>query len=81
MSIIRLQGNAVLFDTTINQFSIKPETRTTIVDLAESGYIVNVIPENVNFNYLNYVINQNKRLVVTDGKNFSLDINEFGSSR
>ncbi len=80
-STVRLEGNAIIFDSTKNQYSRKPELRTTIVDLAESGYIVNFIPSKVNIRDLQYILNQNKRLVVTDGKDFSLDINEFGAAR
>ena len=80
-SVVRLQGNTVIFDSAKNTFIKKPETRTTIVDLSESGYIVNMIDKNVNINELQYIIDNNKHLILTDKKDFSLNINEFGSNR
>lgn len=80
-SVVRLQGRVVVFDTSKNQYVRKPELRTTVIDLAESGYIVNILPPNVDIDSLQYTHNSDRRLVVTDGKGFTLDINEFGSMR
>jgi len=78
---VRMQGNAFIFDAAKNQFLKKPEERTTIVDLAESGYIVNMIPHDVDIGELVYTLSDRKRLTLTDNKNFRLDINEFGFNR
>ncbi len=80
-SVVRIQGKAFILDSSKNQYIRKPETRTTIIDLAESGYIVNIIPNTVSVTNLRYELNKDKNLVVTDGLAFSLDINEFGFQR
>ncbi len=76
----RLQGYAFIFDTADNQFTKKPEVRTTIVDLAESGYIVNIIPHEVHVDDLTYTVSRKKRLILSDGKDFELDIHELGAN-
>ena len=68
-AIVRLQGNAVIYDAASNTYVKKTETRTTIIDLSLSGYITNIIDKNVIIGELQYVINPNKRLTLTDGKN------------
>ena len=50
----------------------------TIVDLAESGYIVNVIDIDIDLDKVRYRYLPEQGLVVTDDKDFVLDINEFG---
>jgi hypothetical protein len=80
-AVVRLKGNAIIYDNSKNAYAKKPETRTTIIDLAASGYIVNIIDIDVDINELHYVYDNNKRLILTDDKNFSLDINEFGLNR
>jgi hypothetical protein len=49
------------------------------MDLAGSGYIVNVISSNVELESVRYKYVQEIGLIATDGKQFSLNINEFGS--
>lgn len=77
----RLQGFVFVYDSIKSQFDRKPEARTTIIDLAESGHIVNVIPRSVEIDKLQYMISAQKRLVITDNQGFALDIHEFGSNR
>ncbi len=79
--VVKLQGHAVIFDNSKNLYVKKPETRYTIIDLSESGYIVNVIEKSVIISELQYIIDNNKNLILTDKKSFSLDINEFGANR
>ena len=78
-AVCRLEGYAFIYDSGDNMFTRKKELRTTIVDLAESGYIVNVIPNDVNLADIMYKYESGYGVVATDGKQFRLDINEFGS--
>jgi uncharacterized protein YllA (UPF0747 family) len=80
-SIVRLLGYTIIFDKTKNVFVKSREVRATIMDLAESGYIVNFIPDDVNIADLIYKYDNEKKLIMTDEKSFTLDINEFGISR
>ena len=79
-TLARLKGNAFVLDTTTNQYIRRSEVRIRIIGLAESGNIINVLPAEADLEQAKYTQNDEKRLVVTDGKTFSLDINEFGSS-
>lgn len=82
-SVVRLRGYTFVFefDVMVNHFVRRPESRTKIVSLADSGNIINVIPAEVDLEELEYKTSAKKHLVVTDGKTFSLDINEFGGLR
>jgi hypothetical protein len=78
-ALCRITGYAFIFDHKTDTFVRRPERRTTIIDLAESGYIVNIIDagvelENVSYRYLAEV-----GLSITDGKEFVLNVNEFTS--
>lgn len=78
-ALCRVEGFAFVRDPQSGMYQKKPELRTTIVDLAESGYIVNIINSEVNLSEVSYSYVENIGLVATDGKGFSLDINEFGT--
>ncbi|MGB5738298.1 MAG: hypothetical protein WBM54_03040, partial [Woeseia sp.] len=73
-----LQGYAFVYDPKLETYTRKPEQRRTVIDLAESGYVVNIIASNVNLEEVSYKYQQSSGMVATDGKDFSLDINEFG---
>jgi hypothetical protein len=60
-------------------FNKKPEKRISVIDLSESGYIVNLIDKAVALEHISYKYEQAVGLVATDGKEFSLNINEFGA--
>ena len=75
-----LRGYAFVFEPGINEFTRRPELRTRIFSVAQSGLIVNKIPTEVAIASLHYRVVE-KHLVVTDGRSFTLDINEFGGAR
>ena len=51
------------------------------MDLSSSGYWVNLIPKGVELSDLHYTYDSENKLILTDGKSFDLDINEFGALR
>ncbi|HPR07482.1 MAG TPA: hypothetical protein PLI17_12695, partial [Denitromonas sp.] len=57
----------------------RAERRFTIVDLGDSGYVVNLIESRVDIDAVTYKYLSNIGLVATDGKSFVLNINEFGA--
>ena len=77
-ALCRMEGYAFVYDVKSAQYKKKPEKRLTIVDLAESGYIVNIIDASLDLDSVQYKYLLDIGLVATDGKNFSLDIHEFG---
>jgi hypothetical protein len=80
-TIARIEGYVFVFDTRKNEYIRKPAMRERIVSLVDSNNIVNIIPQSVNIEELSYQTSVDNRTVVTDGKSFSLDINEFSSMR
>ena len=76
-----VRGYAFVFSTTRNEFTRRPERRTRVISLADAGNIINVIPRDVDLEALTYAYSENRRLTVTDGKDFLLDINEFSGNR
>jgi len=80
-AVVRAQGHAFIFDGISGRYEKKDNQRTTICDLAGSGYIVNVLPEAVQLQDLRYEVVDRDYTALVDGKSFELDINEFGSNR
>ena len=78
---VRLEGYAFVFDTNSGSYTKKPERRVRIVSLIDAQLIINVMPATVDLENLSYQVSASNHLVITDGKSFSLDINEFGISR
>lgn len=78
-SVCRMHGFAFIYDVKKTEFVKKPDKRTTIINLAESGYVVNVVDPSVVIENVHYKYSQDIGLIATDDKEFSLDINEFGA--
>jgi hypothetical protein len=76
-SVCRLEGFAFVYDNKSTTFIRKPERRITVFDLAESGYIVNVIDSAVNLELVTYRYSRESGLIATDEREFSLNINEY----
>lgn len=78
-ALCRLEGYVFINDKDASTYLRRPEKRITIIDLAESGYIVNFIDQAVNIEKVSYRYISGVGLSATDGENFSLNINEYGS--
>jgi hypothetical protein len=79
-NIIRVKGYVFVLDRGSNQFIKKQGLRDRVLTLGER-LTINVIPQEVNLDDVEYIDEGKDGLVVTDGKSFSLDINEFSASR
>ena len=77
-ALCRIDGYVFVRDPKSEMYVKKADPRSTIFDLAESGYIVNIIDKNVNLKEVNYRYLDNKGLAAVDDQGFVLDINEFG---
>ena len=78
--VIRLQGYIWVFDLSDGRFVRKPEKRERIIHL-HGRLTINVIPRDVDPSMVKYVVDPQRGLQVTDGKDFSLDIAEFSVKR
>ncbi|MFH2104700.1 MAG: hypothetical protein ABII72_00490 [Parcubacteria group bacterium] len=76
---IRAKGYVWIFDGSKNEFTKRPTPRDRVIGLG-SRLVINVLPEEVNLDNIKY-IDEDGRLVATDGENLHLDINEFSASR
>ena len=72
-----MRGYVFVFNSGRNEFKKRPELRIRIFSLGQANYIVNKIPLEVVIESLEYRM-VNNRLAITDNRDFSLDINEFG---
>lgn len=80
-AVARVQGIVFIYDEMKAQYVKKTKKRTTILSLAESGYIVNVLPQSVDIDSLKYQTVDRTYLAVVDDKGFELEINEFSVRR
>lgn len=78
-ALCRVEGYAFIYDSRRTEFVKKSGLRTTIIDLAESGYVANIIDKSVNLDEVHYRYMSGEGLAATDGKNFVLNINEFSA--
>jgi hypothetical protein len=77
-SVARVAGYVFIFDYSANEYIRRPEKRIRIIGLADSGNIINVLPITADIEKAEYTQSRENKLVVTDNKTFTLDINEFG---
>ncbi|MGH8234853.1 MAG: hypothetical protein ACREPU_11775 [Rhodanobacteraceae bacterium] len=80
-ALCRLEGYFFVYDDRKTEFIKIEEIRTTIIDLSNSGLVINVIDANISLDDVRYMYAQGVGLVATDGKDFSLNINEFSARR
>jgi hypothetical protein len=78
---IRVEGFVFIFDDGSNEYLRKPEIRTRIFSLIDARIIINIIPSSTVIEKVTYRLSEDDRLEATDGENFQLDINEFGTKR
>ena len=79
--VVRATGYVFIYDEMKAQYVKKATPRTTIFDLSESGYIANILPQEVAIDDLHYQTVNRSYLAVVDGKGFELEINEFSVRR
>ncbi len=78
-AIIRTHGYTFVFNPTALEYRRRPEVRTRLFGIADGQHIINVLPADVVVDELRYLTLEG-RLMVTDGRRFRLDVNEFGAT-
>jgi hypothetical protein len=76
-TVARVRGYLFVYDMVKGHFVRRRNPRVRIVPLADSGTIVNVLPNNVDPDSLTYEIGDEEQLVLTDKKAFTYNLNEF----
>ena len=78
---MRVEGYVFVHNLSDNQFEKRPEKRVRIISLVDANNLINVIPQHIEIDVLDYLTSDNNRLVLTDKKEYFLDINEFSGIR
>lgn len=74
---MRITGFAFVFDSGSSSYIKHLQERTRILSLANAGYVVTLLPGEVDISDLSYRVIAGQ-LSITDGSSFSMQINEFG---
>ncbi len=77
---IRVKGHAWVFDTMKGVFVRKPDKRERVVYPSDRS-LITIVPQEVDLDELKCLVMPEIGLVVTDGKQYSLSIDEFGPKR
>ena len=78
--LVEVRGYTFIFHSGSSEYRRLPEERTRLFSLGDSGHVVNKIPRDVEVGSIAYRTIEN-RLVISDGRSFSLPVNEFGAAR
>ena len=78
-SLFRAHGYLFIFDSGTNSYIKRPAPLTRLFSVSAPGYIITVLPQEVDLDSLLYSI-VSGRLVITDKRQLSLEIHEFGQS-
>ena len=74
----RVEGYVFVFHAGTNKYVKRHDKRIRLIGLADSGNLINILTPSANVDQAIYTQSPEQRLIVTDRKSFSLDINEFG---
>tara|TARA_R110002094_G_scaffold127862_1_gene121762 strand:+ start:2886 stop:3272 length:387 start_codon:yes stop_codon:yes gene_type:complete len=77
--VVRAQGHTYVFNANAQDYHRRPEARTRIFALGDAQLSVKAIPSETHLQRTMYAV-RGGRLVVSDGKHFSLDVNKFGAT-
>ncbi len=75
--LFELKGYAFVYNVGSDRYQKRPEVRTRIFSFVDGIHIINKLPREVAIDSIHYNMIEG-RLTVTDLKDLSLDINEFG---
>jgi hypothetical protein len=74
---VRLKGYSFVFDGISNDFKRREDVRVRLFSLIDAGLIINLLPAEAIIENIAYALSAENHLLVTDGKHFTLDIQEF----
>jgi hypothetical protein len=80
-SIIRVKGYAFIFDPVLGEFVRREKMRARLFGLMDAGLIINILPDTVDLENLTYTTDSSGNRILTDNKDFKMNISEFGAFR
>jgi hypothetical protein len=78
--LVEVRGYTYFFDAVQNTFDRASNEHTRVISLTDAHNLITFIPDEVQLNSLHYIIRKG-RYVITDGDQFALEVNEFGTRR
>ena len=78
---MRVQGYAFVFDDVTKQFVRREDLRTRIFSLLDAGLVIHILPEETRLDDVQFIWDENNRRMITDRKNFSMNVSEFSLNR
>jgi hypothetical protein len=77
-NVVRASGYAfVVDDPRRHEFVKRPDRRVKLIPLTDGELVINVLPKDVSLEDVRYE-EHDHRLYVTDGRNWRMDLKEFG---
>lgn len=76
--IMRVQGYVFVYNAANNQYVRKDGVRTRLFSLLDANLVINILPREIILKDVQYRLDKNNHLILTDEKLFWLEINEFG---
>ena len=73
-------GWGFVYDVNRDRWERLPDRRARVVSLIDSRLLIRLLPTDVDVDEIHYTVEKGRH-VVTDGRSFSLDVNEFGPAR
>lgn len=77
--LARVEGYTYVFNLGTNEYVKRSDKRIKIIGLADAGNLIHVLPNDAAIENAVYIMSAERRLVITDRKTFTLDINEFSA--
>lgn len=74
---VRVQGYSFVFDESTKDFIRHDELRIQIFSLIDSGLVIYILPQDICLEDIKYTWDKNNRRIITDQKEFMLNISEF----
>lgn len=76
---VRAHGYAFIIDETLGGEFVRHKGQRTRVFPLDNQLVIFVLPDDVEIERVKYERRESKELLVTDGKNFRIDMTEFGA--
>jgi hypothetical protein len=76
--LVVVEGYVFVFTMGVNEYLRKSDKRKRITSLIDSRNVVNILPGDVDIDKVHYCLDD-KKMIVTDGKTFRMDVHEFGN--
>jgi len=80
-TLVKVCGYMFVYDEGTNDFVRRDKCRTCLYPLLDSGILITFLPAEAILEDIRYAFDKQNRRIITDGKTFNLNVNEFGINR